>query len=292
MTTSASLVLDAAQRGDLHHAVILHGPSAESLRELGLRVAQTLNCPNHSEGDDGCSSCSRITRGLHPDVHLIAVASERKMISVEQIRDLLSDAPLRPYEGRNKVFIVDGAESLSPGGSNALLKTLEEPARDTHFLLLTRAADLLLPTIRSRSQSIYVGTAVRTGHRAVEVALAGESEESVALLLTIEECLADYATAGDSGALLRLAAEIGQSDSPRDAIALLAAVLAEAAGGAGENRESRLNQVRAGIPVSALLAAADAALKATRWSVVNADPRLLAEQALASLVTTIPAAGV
>jgi DNA polymerase III delta prime subunit len=282
MTSAASLILDAAQRGDLHHAVILHGPSAAELRELGLRVAQTLNCLGGGTGDD-CSSCSRIARGTHPDVHVVGVAADRKMIAVEQIRTLLADAPLRPYEGRNKVFIIDGAETVSPGGSNALLKTLEEPTRDTHFVLLTRSADLLLPTIRSRSQSIYVGPAARAATRASEVALAGESEEDGALLEIIEQSLGDYATAGDAAALLRLAAAIGQSESPKGAIALLAAVLAEAAG-AGSDRSARLSVVRSHIPVSTLLAAADSALKGTRWIVVNADARLLAEQALAYLV--------
>jgi hypothetical protein len=218
MTTAASLILEAAQRGDLHHAVILHGPSAAALRELGVRVAQTLNCPGGTTGDD-CSSCSRIARGTHPDVHLIGVASDRKMISVEQIRTLLADAPMRPYEGRNKVFIIDGAETLSPGGSNALLKTLEEPTRDTHFVLLTRSADLLLPTIRSRSQSIYVGPGAPAASRASDVALTGESEEDGALLEIVEQSLADYATAGDAAALLRLAAAIGQSETPKSAVA-------------------------------------------------------------------------
>ena len=94
---------------------------------------------------------------MHPDVHFIEVAGERKMISVEQIRDIVAGAGMRPYEGRNKVFVIDPAEALSPGGSNSLLKTLEEPARDTVFILLTRSPDLLLPTIRSRSQAIYIG---------------------------------------------------------------------------------------------------------------------------------------
>jgi hypothetical protein len=281
MTAAAALVLETAQRGDLHHAVILYGPSATALRELGLRVAQTLNCTNGSTGDD-CSSCSRIARGTHPDVHLIEVASDRKMISVEQIRNLLASASLRPYEGRNKVFVIDGADTLSPGGSNALLKTLEEPTRDTHFVLLTRSADLLLPTIRSRSQSIYVGDGVRSTHRAADVALAGESEETTDLLAIIDESLTNFATAGDAGALLRLAAAIAQSENPKDAIALLAAVLAEVAG--ADASSHRLNKVRVGIPAEALLAAADSALKATRWFIVNADTRLLAEQALANLV--------
>src|SRR5687767_15957853 len=105
------------------------------------------------------------------------------MISIEQIRDLVSDATMRPYEGRAKVFIVDPADAVSPSGSNSLLKTLEEPSRDTNFLLITRSPDLLLPTIKSRSQAIYIGDTSRplTGplesQRIRQVALMDEGEE-------------------------------------------------------------------------------------------------------------------
>ncbi|HEY8132949.1 MAG TPA: AAA family ATPase, partial [Thermoanaerobaculia bacterium] len=156
MNNAATLLADTARRGELHHAVILHGPSADALRDAAMRIAKALNCTNRTTGDD-CLACQRIERRIHPDVHFIEVGSERKLISVEQIREILSGASLRPYEGRNKVFIIDPADALSPGGSNSLLKTLEEPTRDTTFILLTRSPDLLLPTIRSRSQAIYVG---------------------------------------------------------------------------------------------------------------------------------------
>ncbi|HEU4521834.1 MAG TPA: DNA polymerase III subunit delta', partial [Thermoanaerobaculia bacterium] len=150
MTTAADLLLETARRGELHHSIILHGPSRDELRGLALSLAKTLNCVNGTTGDD-CASCDRIERRIHPDVHFIEVAGDRKLISIDQIRELVAEATLRPYEGRTKVFIIDPAEGLSGHGANSLLKTLEEPTRDTTFALLTRAPDLLLPTIRSRS---------------------------------------------------------------------------------------------------------------------------------------------
>src|SRR5213592_2945103 len=161
MRDAASLLLDTARRGELHHAIILHGPAPAPLRALALNVAKALNCLSGTTGDD-CAACQRVERHTHPDVHFVEVGGERKMISVEQIRDIVAGAGMRPYEGRTKVFIIDPAEALSPSGSNSLLKTLEEPARDTTFLLLTRSPDVLLPTIRSRSQALYVGGEVET----------------------------------------------------------------------------------------------------------------------------------
>ncbi|MGZ4808330.1 MAG: hypothetical protein ACXV7D_03295 [Thermoanaerobaculia bacterium] len=265
MTTAASLVVDTARRGELHHAVILHGPDRELLRDVALRVARTLNCLNGTAGDD-CSACERIERRIHPDVHFIEVTGDRKMIGIEQIRDIVSAATLRPFEGRNKVFIVDPADGLSPSGSNSLLKTLEEPTSDTTFLLLTRSPDLLLPTIRSRSQSIYLG---------------GVPARDEKLRESIVDILEHYASSGDTTALLTLAASVSGSETPADAMALLGSTLCEAVAGT----DDRMQRIRDAVGGERLLAAADALTNNMRWLVVNADVRLLIEQALSKIVT-------
>lgn len=264
MTTATSLLLDTAQRGELHHAVILHGPDRDLLRSAAVRVAKTLNCLSGTTGDE-CAACVRIERNIHPDVHLIEVTGDRKMISVEQIREIVSGATMRPYEGRNKVFIIDPADALTAGGSNALLKTLEEPTRDTTFLLLTRSPDLLLPTIRSRSQSIYLG---------------GEAPQDAKLAESIRDLLEHYSSTRDSTALLTLAALVSGTDAPADAMALLGSTLCRAVAGT----DARMEGIRDGVGADRLLAAADALTGNMRWLAVNADVRLLVEQALAKMV--------
>lgn len=288
MTTAASLVLETARRGELHHALILHGPSALLLAAIAVRIAKTLNCHNGSTGDD-CASCQKIDRRTHPDVHFIEAAADKKLISVDQIRELISDSSLRPYEGRTKVFIIDPADGLSVGGSNSLLKTLEEPTRDTSFLLLTRSPDLLLPTIRSRSQAIYVGDTEKnlTGPlqaiRIRQVALVPEGEELAAQLL---ELLHRFATRGEGAALLAAASIVAGHDDAKDSFALLASLLSDIV--ALEPSDSfapqQLAAIREAIPPEKLLAAADASLAAIRWLAVNADVRLLAENVVAELV--------
>jgi DNA polymerase-3 subunit delta' len=260
MTTAAELLLDTARRGELHHSMILHGPSRDELRALALGLARTLNCMNGTTGDD-CAACDRIERRLHPDVHFIEISGDRKLISIEQIRDLVAEAALRPYEGRNKVFVIDPADALSLSGSNSLLKTLEEPARDTTFILITRSPDLLLPTIRSRSQAIYVG---------------GEAARDEELAEFIREALQRFARERDTAALLSIAAAVAQREETGDAIALLGTILCDAAAG-------RLDL--GDIAADRVLAAADGTTAALRWLAVNADPRLVVEQALAKLVS-------
>jgi DNA polymerase-3 subunit delta' len=257
MTTAADVIVDTARRGELHHAIILFGPAPDELRKLSVRIAKALNCLNGSGGDD-CEVCRRIDQRLHPDVHFVEVAGERKLISIEQIRELVSEATLRPYEGRNKVFIIDPADALSVSGSNSLLKTLEEPARDTTFLLLTRSADLLLQTVLSRSQKLYV---------------AGEVETDAKLAASIESALEAFAKRRDVAALLSLAAIVGGEENASDAMALLASILTRLAAA----EEPPVARER-------LLAAADAVLAAIRSLQVNADVRLVLEGALARLV--------
>lgn len=287
MTTTTSLILDTARRGELHHALILHGPSPALLRDVAVRTAKTLNCLNGSTGDD-CVACLKIDRRTHPDVHFVEAAADKKLIAVEQIRDIVSESTLRPYEGRCKVFIIDPADGLSVSGSNSLLKTLEEPARDTTFLLITRSPDLLLPTIRSRSQAIYIGdtaralTGPRESMRIRQVALLDEGEE---LAGNIIDLLHRYAVRGESAALLALAAIVSDHDDVKDAIALLGAILCDIV--ALDPKESldpkKLVEIREHIDREKLLAGADAAMAAIRWLGVNADVRLLAESIVAAL---------
>jgi len=257
LSSVVATMLETARRGELAHAIILHGPNPENLRAVSLQIAKSLNCLNGTTGDD-CASCSRIERRMHPDIHFIEVAGEKKLISVEQIRELLEGASMRPYEGRNKVFIIDPADGLSPSGSNSLLKTLEEPTRDTTFLLLTRTPALLLPTILSRSQPVFVG-----GAEVIDEELRG----------IILAALQRFAEKSDATALLALASVIGGSDDVKGAIAMLASTMLDAVGDGS-----------IAIPKEKLLAASDTALAAIRWLAVNADPRMLAEQVLANLV--------
>jgi hypothetical protein len=186
------------------------------------------------------------------------------------------------------VFIIDPADGLSPGGSNSLLKTLEEPSRDTTFLLITRSPDLLLPTVRSRSQQIYVGDTTRTftgpreSTRIRQVALLEEGDELGANMI---ELLHRFATRGESAALLALAAIVFNHDDVKDALALLGSILCDVV--ALDPKESlnpnKLGEIREHIPREKLLAAADQAMAAIRALIVNADTRLLAEMIVAEL---------
>ncbi len=88
----------------------------------------------------------------HPDVGI--VAAYKRTILVDAIRGLEREAYFRPYEGAARVFLIDDADKMNDAASNALLKTLEEPARTSYIILITSRPHSLLQTIRSRCQSL------------------------------------------------------------------------------------------------------------------------------------------
>ena len=89
----------------------------------------------------------------HADVHVIGIDG-RTEIGIDQMREMQHSANLKPFEGRHRVFVIDGAERLSHEATNCLLKTLEEPPPDVQLILLASNERLLLDTVLSRCQRL------------------------------------------------------------------------------------------------------------------------------------------
>jgi len=111
----------------------------------------------------------RIRKGQHADVRIIDLKTvarsdkaknaddgprTRQRISIEHIHDLQRDAALKPFEGKARVFIIDGAELMTAEAANALLKTLEEPSDEVFITLVASSAEALPETVVSRCQRI------------------------------------------------------------------------------------------------------------------------------------------
>ena len=77
--------------------------------------------------------------------------SNKKDISIQQVRELEKALSLRSFSGRQKVAIIDPATLMNWPAQNALLKTLEEPPQGCVLILVASNAGGLLPTVRSRA---------------------------------------------------------------------------------------------------------------------------------------------
>ena len=170
-------------RGSVPPTLIFAGPEGVGKRLTAIALAQALNCENRRDSETGgqpdccgkCSACTRIARGIHSDV-LIVEPGETGSIKVDQIREAIDRAAYRPFEGRRRVVIVDGADALVVEAQNALLKTLEEPPPSSVFVLVTARPDLLLPTVLSRGHRLRFGALSESDVAAVLMKSHGFSE--------------------------------------------------------------------------------------------------------------------
>ena len=75
---------------------------------------------------------------------------EHKLLSAETVRNVRSDAYIRPNEGERKVYVFPDCALLTEADQNILLKTVEEGPPSAAFLFCAESASAVLPTLRSR----------------------------------------------------------------------------------------------------------------------------------------------
>ena len=135
----------------LSHAYLLAGPAGCGKRTLAGLLSQALVCSGAGEVPCGaCDHCRKAVAGVHPDI--LRVGNDGKDITVSQVREVRSDAYIRPNEAGRKVYILENAQTMNGSAQNALLKLLEEGPAYAAFLLLSDNAGAMLPTVRSRCE--------------------------------------------------------------------------------------------------------------------------------------------
>ena len=182
----------AAER--MPHAMIFAGPVGVGKGATASALTALWLCerPSGARPCGRCASCVAMAAGSHPDEHIVTKEliryhdktgkSKGVDLSINVIRpEVVAKAAMKPVMGRGKVFVIEQAEVMNAPAQNALLKTLEEPAGRTLIILLTAAPGWLLPTIRSRCQTITFASLPQAtvrrelGRRGVEASLAAEA---------------------------------------------------------------------------------------------------------------------
>jgi len=236
--------------GRVPGALLFAGEEGVGKKLFALEIAKALNCRTQGiEGCGKCPACLRMSRFNFPqsqdpddwkkifwtdhgDVGM--VVAPKRLLLVDQMRDIEREANFRPFEGRARVFLVDDADKFNDQSANALLKTLEEPPPTSHIILITSRPAMLLPTVRSRCQAIRfsplttaeieqhllknklatpaeAGLRARAGNGSLGRALAGDLESFMERRDAMLQVLTALAITGDQSRLLRLAEEMNEA---------------------------------------------------------------------------------
>lgn len=160
------LLQRSLERGRLAHGYLFAGGELDDLEALARQLAKTLNCERPAKVGQGgvaldccdaCLSCRKIDDGNHADVHWVRPESKSRIISVEQMRELMQQINLKPTEAVWKVAAVVAADRLNTSAANSFLKTLEEPPSRSIIILTTTEPDRILETIESRCLRLNFG---------------------------------------------------------------------------------------------------------------------------------------
>nr|CAA6822696.1 MAG: DNA polymerase III delta prime subunit (EC [uncultured Thiotrichaceae bacterium] len=143
----------------LPHALLFSGDEGCGHEALMQSLVKSLLCLTPDAGNDGqacgtCRSCQVFDSAAHPDYNYVAAPVDKKVISVDQIRGLNHFLELSCSYSSSRVVLIHEAGNMNVNAANSLLKSLEEPSANTHIILFSSRASLLLPTIRSRCQQI------------------------------------------------------------------------------------------------------------------------------------------
>jgi DNA polymerase-3 subunit delta' len=170
------------------HAVLFSGPRGVGKFTLARLFAQAANCQRLRDDFCGeCDSCRKIAqlgdlrslieqgltqRGERPDAPTVervpllletnpdvwAIVPDpvrlkdpvaRPVLHVGQLRAVQRAAYFKP-QGRRRVFLIDGVDTMRSDLANIFLKILEEPPESATLILMAQNPFALLPTIRSR----------------------------------------------------------------------------------------------------------------------------------------------
>lgn len=158
------------------HAWLFTGPPGSGRSVIARAFAAALQCP--LGGCGSCPSCRTVLAGTHADVR--AVVPEGLTISVQEMRAVVRRAATRPSTAPWQIVLIEDADRLTEGASNALLKSIEEPPPHTVFLLCAPSThpDDVSVTIRSRCRVVGLVSPPPDAIAEVLVMRDGVSEET------------------------------------------------------------------------------------------------------------------
>ncbi len=138
-----------ATGSSMTHAWLITGPPGSGRSNLAYAFAAALLSRNDGDLD---ATERQVAARTHPDLGVLS--TERVIISIDEVRQLVTSSQFSPSVGRFRVMVIEDADRMSERTSNVLLKALEEPPPRTVWILCAPSEADLIPTIRSRVRSV------------------------------------------------------------------------------------------------------------------------------------------
>lgn len=152
---AAAAVPEAAggqERGTdaMTHSWLITGPPGSGRSNLAFAFATALLSPGDAESDE--ATRRQVEARTHPDLGVLS--TERVIISIDEVRALVTSSQFSPSVSRFRVMVIEDADRMTERTSNVLLKALEEPPPRTVWILCAPSEADLIPTVRSRVRSV------------------------------------------------------------------------------------------------------------------------------------------
>ncbi len=140
--------------GKVPNALLFTGIESIGKFLTAIEFAKSLLCQSDIgfAACENCFSCRQISKGFNPD---LLVINKDKEIQIDEVRGEIAEfLSKKALYGKHKIVIINNADRINDAAANALLKNLEEPPRESTFILISSNETAILPTIRSRCQKI------------------------------------------------------------------------------------------------------------------------------------------
>ena len=152
---------NAISRNKLANAYVFIGREKQDLLLIAKSLSKRLNCIQVTETKpcENCINCKWIEHNEHPQAFTIispSPDSKKEIIKIDSIREMISMLNNSSDYFRVIYFEKSSLESLPKESSNILLKVVEEPPDKTLFIFANHSTSDILPTILSRSQTLYL----------------------------------------------------------------------------------------------------------------------------------------
>jgi DNA polymerase-3 subunit delta' len=132
------------------HSWLITGPPGSGRSNLAFAFATALLASGTPENEE--STRRQVAARSHPDLGVLS--TEKVIITIQEVRDLVATSYFSPSVGRYRVMIIEDADRMRENASNVLLKALEEPPPRTVWILCAPSEADLIPTIRSRVRTV------------------------------------------------------------------------------------------------------------------------------------------